>query len=557
MSSKNDDVPREEEEKEEKEEEDQDDKTAREKEVPSWVTEAERVFRDDVFNEGDAMYQTLKSMPKDLISQATEKGREAGKEAFKSKKFSQAKELFDQSSVGARVLGRLGDLAKDLSNRSACHLALGDPEAALRDAGACLAADRAFNKGWFRAGRALFEMERYGEAETAFGGGLMRDPDSREIERWYLKAKGKAAQVAKAKASDNLKSKRFEIDYSKFDAVKEEDSDDEEANNTNLTGRGLGGELTAEDLGLDLGGLDLEGSGLRIEAPPETMAPLTFENTMIFRAEAAVKAAEPRLLRALASNLRLATAVGRPRQVWATITSPAVQLFSESVYRQLCRPRPAPVLPASAPEPPHWLFLGLGSCLPLMTYTETGSGALRQPQVGQAGQAGQAGKVGGRAPERRLATALVFPSPFLDRMAVDLLSTNERRRSEERQRRGVQEEEDEEEEVKCEVVFVRRPVENVFIEGEEPPSSQPSDQGGEEEQQPHANDGRLQSRADVVVIDPEILDEGMLGLRVLPMLRHVKQHLASPKATILPSRGRIFALPAAIITDGKFKKNVT
>lgn len=51
----------------------------------------------------------------------------------------------------------------------------------------------------------------------------------------------------------------------------------------------------------------------------------------------------------------------------------------------------------------------------------------------------------------------------------------------------------------------------------------------------------LPTRASVCVVDPEWIDEGLLGKRLLPLLAHAKQHLLTPTATIVPARASVWA----------------
>jgi tetratricopeptide (TPR) repeat protein len=61
-------------------------------------------------------------------------------------------------------------LAVLLSNRSQAYLSRNEPALALLDADTAIKMDPSFQKSLFRRGKALFDLERFGEAEEAFRG---------------------------------------------------------------------------------------------------------------------------------------------------------------------------------------------------------------------------------------------------------------------------------------------------------------------------------------------------------------------------------------------------
>ena len=69
------------------------------------------------------------------------------------------------------------ELAKALSNRSACKLLTRDVRGAVDDARQCVKLNGAWPKGWYRLGRALLESGRAPEAEAALVGKTM-GPDA-------------------------------------------------------------------------------------------------------------------------------------------------------------------------------------------------------------------------------------------------------------------------------------------------------------------------------------------------------------------------------------------
>ena len=49
----------------------------------------------------------------------------------------------------------------------------------------------------------------------------------------------------------------------------------------------------------------------------------------------------------------------------------------------------------------------------------------------------------------------------------------------------------------------------------------------------------------VVVLDPDLFDEGLLGRRLLPYVRHCRRHLAVPECVVIPARARVYCAPLA------------
>mmetsp|Transcript_70788 Transcript_70788/g.166100 ORF Transcript_70788/g.166100 Transcript_70788/m.166100 type:complete len:441 (-) Transcript_70788:118-1440(-) len=64
------------------------------------------------------------------------------------------------------------------SNRAACWSSKGNHESALADANRCLDADPAFIRGYSRKAKALFDLQRWDEAEAAYKEGLAVDPNN-------------------------------------------------------------------------------------------------------------------------------------------------------------------------------------------------------------------------------------------------------------------------------------------------------------------------------------------------------------------------------------------
>ena len=67
------------------------------------------------------------------------------------------------------------------SNRSAAYIEIGDYAAALRDGQKCIELAPEWVKGYYRAGMALFKMERVEEAERVYEQGIVFESESISI----------------------------------------------------------------------------------------------------------------------------------------------------------------------------------------------------------------------------------------------------------------------------------------------------------------------------------------------------------------------------------------
>ena len=57
-----------------------------------------------------------------------------------------------------------------------------------------------------------------------------------------------------------------------------------------------------------------------------------------------------------------------------------------------------------------------------------------------------------------------------------------------------------------------------------------------------ARRAQLPAKADICVLDPELLDEGLIGKRVLHQLAHARRELLAPNAVIMPAAATIHAV---------------
>ncbi|KAL6637603.1 hypothetical protein ACP70R_025175 [Stipagrostis hirtigluma subsp. patula] len=74
------------------------------------------------------------------------------------------------------------------SNRSLCHMRIGDAKKALQDANACLKMRPEWLKGYYRKGAALMSLKEYKEACDALLAGLKLEPGNAEMERMFREA---------------------------------------------------------------------------------------------------------------------------------------------------------------------------------------------------------------------------------------------------------------------------------------------------------------------------------------------------------------------------------
>nr|CEL77051.1 TPA: protein antigen, putative [Toxoplasma gondii VEG] len=189
-----------------------------------------------------AVEDAFKRMDKDLFKHAVRRARELGNSAFTVNSLPSNRLWLLYTEIIALLLwlcvsnGKYEEAIKYynealageeasqkhslLSNRSACYFLLGDNEKALEDARTCIQLKREWPKGWFRAGRVLFAIGKYSGAVSAFTMAKRHEVDAmklRELDLWIDKSE-KLAHKAKLVA-------RVTTEYSRFDGI--EDPDDE------------------------------------------------------------------------------------------------------------------------------------------------------------------------------------------------------------------------------------------------------------------------------------------------------------------------------------------
>lgn len=157
-------------------------------------------------------------LSRDEIERAVLRSQELGASAFKRRDYKEALTMYEAVVAGTQYLEDVEELAKALSNRSACKLLTRDARGAVDDARQCVKLNGAWPKGWYRLGRALLEAGRAREAEAALTQGLKLDPTSNELATW----RAKAHDQVQAQRAQAMKERRYKTDYSKFETGDDE-----------------------------------------------------------------------------------------------------------------------------------------------------------------------------------------------------------------------------------------------------------------------------------------------------------------------------------------------
>eukprot|EP00413_Alexandrium_margalefii_P004767 CAMPEP_0204517080 /NCGR_PEP_ID=MMETSP0661-20131031/3481_1 /ASSEMBLY_ACC=CAM_ASM_000606 /TAXON_ID=109239 /ORGANISM="Alexandrium margalefi, Strain AMGDE01CS-322" /LENGTH=465 /DNA_ID=CAMNT_0051522465 /DNA_START=48 /DNA_END=1445 /DNA_ORIENTATION=- len=105
-----------------------------------------------------------------MVNEEAEEYKKKGNDAFKDRNWDEAIKYYNK----AVTLDPTN--AAYYSNRSGAWSSKGNHESALSDANKCLGQDAQFVKGYARKGKALFDMDKWDEAEVAYKEGLQVDP---------------------------------------------------------------------------------------------------------------------------------------------------------------------------------------------------------------------------------------------------------------------------------------------------------------------------------------------------------------------------------------------
>jgi len=210
------------------------------------------------------LMEAFNQLPEALVLQAVDQSKELGDAAAQAQDWSGAETHYTNAIAGAlRKKAREAMLPVLFKNRSAARLQLSRPEDALADARAALSMDASDAKAHYRAGRALFascdfaESERYFSAAAAHakrsGSGAAGKAhgkltaEEKDIHKWKLRAaeerekaanrKAAEAAAAEKKRRDAAAAKkihnRYAVDYSRFELAVEAEGGEEAATGPN------------------------------------------------------------------------------------------------------------------------------------------------------------------------------------------------------------------------------------------------------------------------------------------------------------------------------------
>eukprot|EP00928_Gymnodinium_smaydae_P029943 TRINITY_DN22402_c0_g1_i3.p1 TRINITY_DN22402_c0_g1~~TRINITY_DN22402_c0_g1_i3.p1 ORF type:complete len:1147 (+),score=296.47 TRINITY_DN22402_c0_g1_i3:272-3442(+) len=479
-----------------------------------------------------------------MVAFAARKSKDMGNVAFQKKEYEEALEHY----AGA-LLGNCPDRHKIYSNRSACLFQLGKYTEALVEATEAIKADRAWSKGYYRAGRAALEMEYYEEALEMFEKGLDREPSNQDLVVWAKKARDLRNQHKQDKLI-----KKHETDYSKFSSlVKQEEAEEEEdaiANDPNRIVLGdkyyTSSKMEQRQLKAMLG---------YKEDPPPPFEP-TFNSELVFRHDARglktqhpvwdpiardwkldarpapsrVDYSDSTQAQAIASFLERQSDVQYAEDLLTLLDQRAepVGAYVEAVRGLVAQlvlsggsdgnaagPRPEggeagdgqaaeaegavpvqPVLAGSSgrrrrtrrgvlPDDARWLFVGAGSCLAALT-------AARY------------------VPTAEIVVNSAHRATYIAELALAIFAQNKVRKEQ--------------------VRFVHRPSQELAVVG------------------PESEDiNNLTGRVDVVVFDFELFDPGLLGKGILAKVNHAKKKLVATEHFTVPFAATVSCVPCEIL----------
>lgn len=454
-----------------------------------WMSELRRTFDGDVSHEEGEREGLLDKVPAAHLHEVVKQSRDMGAQAFKKRDWPNAYQFYNQAVYACDRL-KDPDLVKVLGNRSACHLALGNHDLALRDASMCIKLDAGWQKAWYRAGRALYELKKYPEAEASFAEGIQLDKTNEEMLRWRQKARDR---MREAKVHD-MKVKRHSSDYTKFeDAIAEAEDpvgggDGELAPASGEMGAG-GAPICADVEELH----ELMQQKQRAELDNQKPVDVFYRGDMLYTP---LSDNPPELqdpvgpFAAMVAYMQQMSALYSPQRAVEMLHTPVTRTYAEAIRYvgvQLTRLGLAG----------HWLHLGVGNAVPMMT------------------------TAGLAAPVSHVTGIAAHGVPYLDAMAHHLLKRHNLHKR---------------------ATIIRQPVEQVTVaSGGKESAIRTSPSMAEEAKQ-------LSSPALILVIDPDLFDEGLLGRRVLPYVRHARRTLCIPTPMVVPSRARIFAMPIQLET---------
>jgi len=130
-----------------------------------------------------------------MANTEAEEYKAKGNEAFKAKNWDDAIKQYN------KAITLDGTQPSYYSNRAACWSSKGNHESALSDASKCIELDSAFIKGYSRKGKALFDMQRYDEAEEAYKAGLKVDASNQSLSAGLAEVKANRVRASSSSSS--------------------------------------------------------------------------------------------------------------------------------------------------------------------------------------------------------------------------------------------------------------------------------------------------------------------------------------------------------------------
>ncbi|PHJ22297.1 tetratricopeptide repeat-containing protein [Cystoisospora suis] len=328
-----------------------------------------------------AVEGAFKGMDQDLVKHAVNRARELGNSAFSKKNYKEAIQYYNEALAGEEPSKK----HLLVSNRSACHFQLKDYNKALEDARLCIQLKQDWAKGWFRAARVLFATGKYSGAVSAFKVSRRHETDQlkvKELDDWINKAE---LCVQKAKIVE-----RVSVDYKRFDDIEDPDEaalEGEYLPTDDPAGCGIEfsehlSEKQKRDLEMFLTGkpaicssgdsqiqsFSFSPSSVFTEAPDYLELLRRTKKTLKRGGKTKGGLGESELKKqqiiaeapvALCRYLQLTTELREPKRLAESMNTRELISFTEGL-EQLIRRVP------ENEQLPSWLFLGTGTCLPLV-----------------------------------------------------------------------------------------------------------------------------------------------------------------------------------------------
>jgi len=438
----------------------------------------------------------------EMIAFAAQKSKELGNAAFQKREYAEALDHY----AGA-LMGEAPEKYKIFSNRSACLFALGRYAEALVEATKSIRDNKAWSKGYYRAGRAAMELEYYQEAYEMFQKGLEKEPGNKDIATWAGKAKDMRNQLHQSKLM-----KKHTTDYSKFDEVtkqqKEEEDEEERANDPNAVVFGekyySSSKMEQRQLKAMLG---------YKEDPPPPFEP-TFDPDLIYRHDARgaktqhpiwdpsrrewrmdAKPAPSRMdysdseqTQAIALYLERQSDVSYSEDLLHMLDEKASPLEAyvnavREIITQLVGDKSSRA--GSFTDDVRWLFLGIGTAMPVMTAARF-------------------------LPTAELIAVTGHRPRHIADLSMAILAGNKFRKEQ--------------------VRLIHRPSHELNI----------VDPEGEDI-------NNLTGKVDIATIDYENFDAGLIGKGVLPRINHLKKKILTASHMIIPSGAMVSCSPCEIV----------